>query len=82
MFRHQPDVVPAFAQWGNFKGKHMNAVEKILTKRPGSHKLIKVPVGGRDKPEIHLDALLAAHTGNTAFFQWTQQINLHFQRHF
>ena len=71
------DVGLAFAQRRDFQIDHGDAIVEIRAEEPLPDRMGDVPVGGRDKAEVHADGLRSAHAMEAALLKDPQELGLH-----
>ena len=76
------NILDPLFQGGDGDGENIQPVIQILAELPACNQLFYISVGCTDKTDIGFDRIIAADAGKTAFFQNTQQLNLHFEGHF
>ncbi len=76
MVHKHGDVLPAFAQRRQFDAEDVEPVEKIGAELALRDQFFQILVGGGDAAEVHLDDLVATHSGDFAFLQYPQQVGL------
>lgn len=67
----------AFAQRRDFQIDHGYAIVEIRAEEPLPDRMGDVPVGGRDKAEVHADGLRSAHAMEAALLKDPQELGLH-----
>ncbi len=76
------DVLPPLTQRGHVDLDHVQPVEQILPKAPVLHGGLEILVGGRDKPDVHLDGLGTADTLEDPLLQDPQELDLNVRGEF
>jgi hypothetical protein len=71
LFREQREVAKAVTEWGQQDVKHLQPVQKILTKRAAFNCVAKVPVARRDDAHVRLLESRPAKTLIFAFLDET-----------
>jgi hypothetical protein len=56
------DVFRAFAQGRDHNRKHIQAIEEVWAKRPGSNGLLQIAIGGSDYPHISSNEPISTNT--------------------
>ena len=76
MLGQDQDIVAAVAQGRQIQRHHGEAVEQILAKFAGPHRLGEVAVGGRHDAGVHGNRLVAADAKDDFLLENTQQLGL------
>ena len=79
--RDQRNVHLAFGEAGHLYREHIDAVEQVRPEGALVDPRLNVLVGGADKPEIHLDLVIASDPLYRPVFQNAQKLRLKRQRH-
>ena len=82
MIDQQRDVFATLAQRRHRDRNHAQAVVQVFAESIFGHLLVEIAVGGRDHAHVDGNLGRAAHRPNAALLQYTQQFDLHGQRHF
>ena len=77
----QGDIAAPFHELRQDDGDDVEAVVEVVPELPLRHGLLKVHVGGRDEPEIHVNRLGPADALETALFNHPEELYLRAERH-
>ena len=81
MVGQQAHVFDAFAQRGNVKGNHIQAVEQIFAEIAALDFFFEILVGGGDNADVHFNGFGGADGFKALLIQRAQQFGLGLERH-
>src|SRR3990172_5822247 len=81
VFRENRDVFSPLAERGYGDRHHVQPVIKVFAEFSLSHRLRKVPVGGGDQPDVHVQGLRPADTLKGPLLENAKYLGLHCRRH-
>ncbi|OFV86925.1 MAG: hypothetical protein A2V74_06565 [Acidobacteria bacterium RBG_16_70_10] len=70
------DVLPAFPQWWQPEGDHIEPVVEVLAEAAGAHGLCEVDVGGRHEADVDVDGAGSAQPLEAALLDDPQELGL------
>src|SRR5581483_9804719 len=81
VLRQLRNVLTTLSQWRDNQRKDVYTVKSILAELTFSCKRSEIAMRGDDYPHIYPDRLIPAHPFHLIFFQYSEQLGLHGQRH-
>src|SRR5271154_3972896 len=76
VLNQQFNVIAAFAQWRHLHRKHIETIEQVLAKRPGSCAGLQISIRGRYDPYVDVNRLVASESLELSLLQNSQKGDL------